>query len=398
MSEPRRIALLGPAYPFRGGIAHFLSHLEVGLRDRGHTTRMFTFTRQYPERLFPGKTQLETGPPPAVLPERVLDPINPLSWRRTVAAIRRFEPDSLVLKYWMPYFAPSFGYVARSLRGADVPSTFIVDNAIPHERRPGDIALGRYVLRAAANLVAMSDTVRNDIEGRIGVRVPVQQVLHPIYDNFGSPVPKSEARRALGLDDEAKLILFFGFIRPYKGLHVLLDAMPTVAARLPGRGGAQLLIAGECYGDDEAYRAAIARIPPGVVRWDDDYIPDEKVAHYFSAADVVVQPYISATQSGVAQIAYHFEKPMIVTSVGGLPEVVAHGEAGLVVPPLDAGALADAIVTYFEQGLADRFAARVRQEKVRFTWEPLYEAVESGGWRVERGTSKVEGGGWKVEG
>lgn len=379
MSAPRRIALLGPAYPYRGGIAHFLTHLEAGLRDRGHTARMFTFTRQYPERLFPGKTQLETGPPPAELPERVLDPVNPLSWRRTAAAIRRFKPDSLVLKYWMPYFAPSFGYVVRSLRRADIPSTIIVDNAIPHERRPGDIALGRYVLRAADNLVVMSDTVRTDIEERIGVSVPVQQVLHPIYDNFGSPVAKADARRALGIDDKGKLILFFGFIRPYKGLHVLLDAMPTVAARFPGRDGAQLLIAGECYGDPVPYRAAIARIPPGAVRWDDDYIPDEKVTLYFSAADVVVQPYISATQSGVAQIAYHFEKPMIVTSVGGLPEVVAHGEAGLVVPPLDSNALADAIINYFEGGLAEKFAARVRQEKSRFTWEPLYRIVEGGG-------------------
>jgi len=197
--------------------------------------------------------------------------------------------------------------------------------------------------------------------------------VHPMYDNFGEPVDRLAARRELGIDPTEKVLLFFGFIRRYKGLHVLLEAMPGVAARVPG---VKLIVAGECYGDEAEYRDAIGRSPEGVIRWDSEYIPDDRVAQYFSATDVVVQPYVSATQSGVAQIAYHFEKPMIVTDVGGLAEIVPDGEAGLVVPPDDAAALGNAIVSFFERALGGTFAAGVRRGKKRFGWGPLYEAVE----------------------
>jgi glycosyltransferase involved in cell wall biosynthesis len=374
MLRPQRIALLGPAYPYRGGIAHFLEHLDDGLSARGHTTRLFTFSRQYPERLFPGKTQLTPREAPIELPLRVLDSVNPFSWTRTATAIRDFGATGVVFNYWMPFFAPAFGRIARSLNRHGIRVVVVVDNAIPHERRPGDVVLARYVLRAANGLVAMSDSVCDDLRDTIGVKVPIRKVVLPVYDNFGSALSKSEARKLLGIPADERLILFFGFVRPYKGLNVLLDAMSHVSRRLPRT---RLLVAGECYGDDSQYRRAIQALPEQTVRWDDDYIPDERVAAYFCAADVVVQPYISATQSGVAQIAFNFERPMIVTDVGGLPEVVAHGEAGLVVPPSDAPALADAIVTYFVRGLEDSFAERVGAEKVKFGWDPVYDAIES---------------------
>lgn len=375
----KRFALLGPAYPYRGGIAHFLEHIASGLRERGHEVRVFTFTRQYPDLLFPGKTQMapdatadaaRTDP----VPDRVLDTLNPISWSRTASAIADFGADAVVLKYWMPFFAPAFGSVMRKLRRRGIPSVIVVDNAIPHERRPGDIVLGRYALRAAAGLIAMSESVRENIEKRIRVAVPVSQQLHPIYDNFGDQVSKAEARAALGVNPDVPLLLFFGFVRRYKGLDVLLRAMPQILEHLPN---AQLVVAGESYGDSDDYDKLIASLPDGAARWDADYIPDERVAAYFCAADVVVQPYVSATQSGVAQIAYHFERPMIVTDVGGLPEIVAHGEAGLVVPPADPAALADAVVRYFREDMEDAFAERVAVEKEKFGWEPFYESIES---------------------
>lgn len=374
MGDRRTIALLGPVYPYRGGIAHFLEHLGEGLQTRGHETRLFTFTRQYPDLLFPGKTQMATGPGPEQRAERVLDTLNPLTWKRTVSAVRKSGAEAVIFKYWMPFFAPSFGTVVRGLRKHGIKSVGVVDNALPHERRPGDVALGRYVLRAASGLIVMSDSVRRDLEDRIGVESTVKQVLHPIYDNFGVRMSKTEARRVLGIPEDQRVVLFFGFIRKYKGLHVLLQSMASVSGQLPGT---LLLVAGECYGDSGEYRDAIAQLPGGSVRWDDDYIPDERVVAYFCAADVVAQPYVAATQSGVAQIAYHFERPMIVSDVGGLPEVVAHGEAGLVVPAGEPAELAAAIVGYFENNLEAKFAPRVAAEKARYGWEPLYEAVES---------------------
>ncbi len=375
----KRLALLGPAYPYRGGIAHFLEHIGEGLRERGHDVRVFTFTRQYPDVLFPGKTQMapeasSEGAEGELIPDRVLDTLNPISWSRTASSIAEFGADALVLKYWMPFFAPAFGSIIRRLRRRGIPSVVVVDNAIPHERRPGDIVLGRYVLRAASGLVAMSDSVRKDIEDQIRVNVPVTQRVHPIYDNFGAHMSKQTARAALGIKADVPLLLFFGFVRRYKGLDVLLRAMPRILEQLPD---AQLLIAGESYGEADEYRKLIAALPGGAARWDADYIPDDGVGAYFCAADVIVQPYVSATQSGVAQIAYHFERPMIVTNVGGLPEVVAHGEAGLVVPPSDPDALADAVIKYFRERMEDALAARVAIEKQKFGWDPFYEAIES---------------------
>jgi glycosyltransferase involved in cell wall biosynthesis len=370
-SRPIKVALVGPFWPYRGGIAHFSRAMAEGLTARGHAVRAYTFSRQYPERLFPGKTQLEAGAPPADPAPRLLDTLDPRSWGRTARRIAADGAEAAVFPYWMPFFAPAFGTLARRLRRRGVTVLAVVHNALPHERRPGDRLLGRYALGACDGLVVLSDGVRHDVEALVP-RVPVRQVAHPVYDAFGDPVPKAEARASLGLPPGAPVLLFFGFVRRYKGLHVLLDAMPAVLARLPD---ARLVVAGEFYADEAALRARAAPLG-GAVRFDADYVPDEAVARYFCAADVVVQPYVSATQSGVAQIAFHFGRPVITTDVGGLAEGVLQGEAGLVVPPEDPAALADAVVRFFEEGLAARLSEGVRRARQRYGWDPLYEALE----------------------
>lgn len=370
-----KIVLLGPMYPYRGGIAHFLETMYWGFQERGHQVTALTFTRQYPEKLFPGKTQMETGqvehPVPA---ERILDTIGPISWYKTARRILREEPDVVIFKYWMPFFAPSLGTIVRHVRRRGVKAVAVVDNAVPHERRPGDRQLSRYLLSACDGLIVMSESVEQDVRS-LGVQTPTVRIAHPIYDIFGSAPPADEARSRLGLPQNTPVLLFFGFIRRYKGLQVLLQAMPQVIDALPD---VRLLVAGEFYEDAAPYRELIAQ--HGLeqhILLHADYIPSDQVPVFFSAADVVVQPYVSATQSGVAQIAYNFDKPLIVTDVGGLAEIVPHERAGLVVPPEDPAALAQSIVRFFREHMSEQLIAGVRQEKTKYSWDRLYEAVES---------------------
>ena len=367
-----RITLLGPAWPFRGGIAHFQAALARGLAARGHDVSQVTFRRQYPEVLFPGRTQLDDGPPPADLPiaAQTMDSLNPLSWTRTARHVADHGAEVAVFMHWMPFFGPAFGVVARRLRKRGVRVLAVVHNAIPHERRPGDVPFTRFGLGASDGLVVMSDQVRDDVEA-LGLEAPVEQVAHPVYSGFGDPAPSADARAALGLPADVPLFLFFGFIRRYKGLHVLLDAWAEVRRRVPE---AELVVAGEFYADEATLRAQAAALDG--VRLDADYIPDDRVGLYFSAASAVVQPYVSATQSGVAQIAFHFGTPVITTDVGGLAEIVPDGEAGLVVPPEDPAALADALVRFVEDDLAEALAAGVRRERETYSWDRLCEAVE----------------------
>lgn len=368
-----RITLLGPFWPFRGGISHFLVAMARGLTARGHVVRTATFRRQYPEVLFPGKTQLDGGPAPPDIPAapRLLDTLNPLTWVRTARCLGTDGTEVVVFKYWMSFFAPALGTVARLVRRRGAKVVCVVDNAIPHERRPGDLALGRYVLGACDGLIVMSEKVRADV-ARLGVEAPVRYVAHPVYDGFGPAVSSDEARRRLGLPLDAPVFLFFGFIRRYKGLHVLLDAVPDVLRRVPA---ARVVVAGEFYADEEALRAQVAPLAEAV-RLDADYIPDDRVSLYFCAADAVVQPYVTATQSGVAQIAFYYGRPVITTDVGGLAEIVPDGEAGLVVPPENPAALADALVRFVEEDLGETLAAGVRRERERYSWDRLFEAVE----------------------
>ncbi|WP_412069286.1 glycosyltransferase [Rubrivirga sp. IMCC43871] len=370
-----RITLLGPAWPYRGGIAHFQASLARTLATRGHDVSQVTFRRQYPGRLFPGTSQLDDGAEPDEPAPRLIDSLGPASWWRTAREVAASGTEVAVFMHWMPFFGPAFGTIARRLQARGVTVLAVVHNALPHERRPGDHVLTRYALGACDGLVVMSEQVRSDL-GRLDIDGPIQQVEHPVYDVFGPATPKAQARAALALDPDAPTFLFFGFIRRYKGLHVLLDAWPAVCAAVPD---AQLVVAGEFYADEDALRAQVAALggEAGGVRLDAEYIADDRVGLYVSAADAVVQPYLSATQSGVAQVAFHFERPVVTTDVGGLAEVVPDGVAGLVVPPDDAPALAAALVRFADEGLAERLAPGVARQRARFSWDRVAEAVEA---------------------
>ncbi|MEM1125066.1 MAG: glycosyltransferase [Bacteroidota bacterium] len=373
-SSAPRCVLLGPAYPYRGGIAHFTDTLAQRLRAHGQPTTIITFRRQYPAWLFPGQTQYEEGPPPAgaVPRHRVIDVLNPLTWWYAAQTVLREAPRRLVIAYWMPFFAPAFAAIAWLVRRRGVRVTALVHNALPHEARPGDRWLTRLFLRQCDAAITLSAAVAADVR-RLHPTLPVTERMHPVYDHFGETVPKHEARVALGLDTAAPTLLFFGFVRRYKGLDVLLEALPYVAERLPD---VRLVVAGEFYEDERIYRAQVERLGLGArVQMHDHYIPEEAVRLYFSAADLVVQPYRSATQSGVAQIAFHFGRPLVVTDVGGLAEIVPHEEAGFVVPPEAPEALAGAIARFYTEAWAERLTSGAERQAQRFGWGPVVQAV-----------------------
>lgn len=373
-----RIAVVGPMHPYRGGIAHFTEMTVEGLLERGHDVRPVSFSRQYPELLFPGKTQFEPDDDAPDVVEgapRLLDSVNPFSWVRTAWRLRSQAPDAIVFQYWMPFFAPAYGIVARIARWAGIPSFAIVHNALPHERHVGDAWLSQFFLRACEGHVVMSDAVAEDLKGLCRPGAAIRRIEHPVYERFGDPVPADEARAALDLPTDGPVLLFFGFVREYKGLHVLLKAFPKILEELPE---AHLLVAGEPYDDPERYRRLIGERDLGErVHWHDEYIPSGEVPIYFCAADLVVQPYVSATQSGVAQIATHFEVPMIVTDVGGLAETVPHEKVGFVVPPEHPPALAKAVIRFFQEDWTDRLVEGVRQRKHEQHPDRLFEALES---------------------
>lgn len=373
-----RIGVVGPVHPFRGGIAHFTEMTIDGLSKRGHEVRPVSFSRQYPKLLFPGKTQFEPDDeaPGAVRgAPRLLDSLNPVSWLHTAWHLWDQAPDAVVFQYWMPFFAPAYGVIARVLGWAGIPSIAIVHNALPHERHVGDAWLSRFFLRVCTGHVVMSDAVAGDLQSLRHPEAGVRRIEHPVYERFGDSMPVDDARAALDLPLDAPILLFFGFVREYKGLHVLLEALSTVRETLPD---VHLVVAGEPYDDPDRYRRLIREHGlDDCVYWHDEYIPSGDVPTYFCAADLVVQPYVSATQSGVAQIATHFEVPMVVTDVGGLAETVPHEEVGFVVPPEDPSALAEAVVRFFQEGWHDTLADGVRTLKERQHPDRLFEAVEA---------------------
>jgi glycosyltransferase involved in cell wall biosynthesis len=370
------IIIVGTAYPLRGGIAHFNALLATHLAKR-HTVETITFKRQYPGFLFPGTSQEERGGQLNVAPApQLIDSMNPLNWASVGRLIRRRKPDLLIFKYWLPFFGPCFGTIAATAK--QNPGTkvlFICDNIIPHERRPGDVLFTRYAFKRADYFIVQSDAVERDLlkyfPGSVYKKVP-----HPVYENFGATMPAEEARKRLGIST-GKVILFFGYIRAYKGLQVLIDAMRIVSNR-PGDDKVTALVVGEFYDDEQQYKSRVAEHHlTAHVRFISEYVPNDQVALYFSAADVVVLPYLSATQSGIAQIAYNFEKPLIVTNVGGLAEVVRDGETGYVVPPGSPEALAAAVENFYRPGTAEKFAAAVRVEKTKYSWDRIVEAIEN---------------------
>ena len=372
-----KIVILGPAWPYRGGIAAFGERLAREYQRQGHEVELVTFTLQYPGFLFPGKTQYSTDPAPEGMSiRRLMSSVNPFSWLRTGRYIRRQKPDLVISAYWLPFMAPCLGTVLRVAKGKGTRRVAILHNLIPHEHRPGDRLFSRYFVGSNDAFVTLSRSVLDDIDHfDPRKRKPRTYSPHPLYDHYGTTLDRAEACRLLGLEESHRYVLFFGFIREYKGLDLLLDAMSDPRLR---ELDVKLLVAGEFYGDPKPYHEQIARLGIGErVVLKTDFIPDSEVNRCFSVADVVAQPYRSATQSGVSQIAYHCEKPMVVTNVGGLPEIVPDGKAGFVVEP-DGKAIADALVRYFsdEETWRERLTAGVRDEKQKYGWDKLVAAID----------------------
>jgi glycosyltransferase involved in cell wall biosynthesis len=366
------ILILGTAYPLRGGLAHYNALLATHLAKH-HNVDVITFKRQYPNFLFPGKSQKETGDIGIPLKsELLIDSINPINWIRVGMLLRKRHPDVVIFKYWLPFFGPCFGTICRIIRWRRSTRVIaICDNVIPHEHRPGDRLFTRYAFGAVDAFIVQSETVERDLKSAVQ-NPSYRKVAHPVYENFGPSIPKTEARQRLGLTGE-KILLFFGYVRRYKGLHTLIDAIKIVKDSLD----VTLLIVGEFYENETGYREHIARIGiESTVRVISDYVPNEKVAEYFSAADAVVLPYNSATQSGIVQIAYNFDKPVIATDVGGLAETVVNDVSGLIVPPESPQALAEAIVRFYRENLETKLSDGARKEKIKYSWDDLVRAIE----------------------
>ncbi len=377
MFNQKSIIIIGPAHPLRGGLASYDERLARQFDSEGHRVSIFTFSLQYPGFLFPGTTQYSTEPPPADLDIQVcINSINPLNWLQIGNKLKKLKPEVIVVRYWLPFMGPCLGTILRRVKkNRHTKIVCIADNIIPHEKRIGDTVFTRYFVQPVDAFITMSEKVLGQLP-QFAAGKPARFVPHPLYDNFGDKISKSEARQHLGISSTENILLFFGFIRKYKGLDILLDAIkllshqPSTFSRKPFK----LLIAGEFYEDRKQYDEQITRLGiEGNLILKTDFIPDSEVKYYLCAADVVVQPYRNATQSGVTPLAYHFEVPMIVTNVGGLPALVPHGKAGLVAEPT-AESLAATIVDYFNRG-ADSFLPGLAAEKQQYSWAKMTEAI-----------------------
>lgn len=370
-----KLSVVGPTAPYRGGISHYNTLLCQALEDGGHDVRAFNFTRMYPELLFPGKTQLDASRAAIGFPsERTIDSVFPPSWRSTGKRIGKLAPDRIVFQWWHPFFAPSYAAVSfwarRYAPGAR--QVFVCHNVRPHEASPIDQGLLRLAYSRADAFVVHAAQER-DVLAELAPRKPAVVHPHPTYDVFRSgQLSRGEARQRLELDGD--VLLFFGYVREYKGLRFAIEAMPHILKRRP----VTLVVAGEFYEERAPYEARIKELGlESRVRLVDRYIANEDVAAFFTASDLVVQPYVHATQSGISQIAFGFDKPVVATNVGGLPEVIRHGETGFLVPPGDANAIAEAVLTFFEDGHQERMARAIRSDQERFSWTSLASAVLS---------------------
>jgi glycosyltransferase involved in cell wall biosynthesis len=369
-----KIVLISPAYPLRGGIAASSERLALEFQAMGHEVVIYSFSVQYPSFLFPGKTQYTDDPPPPNLHIKTcLNSINPFNWLLVARAVASEKPDQIVVRFWLPFMGPCLGTVLRFARffaAKRSKTTALVDNIIPHEKRFGDALFARWFVRSCDDFVVMSKSVGEEIKTFVSKNkeTAIRFAPHPIYDIYGPLMDQSEARKALGIAAQAQVVLFFGFIRKYKGLDLLLEALHHAPNTIA-------VIAGECYEDWSFYEQIIDRHNlKNRIILHKDFVPSDQVKVFFSAANIVVQPYRTATQSGISQIAYHFEKPMIVTKVGGLPEIVTEGTSGYVVEPTPE-AIAAAMRDFFEHKREDAYTEGVRIEKLRFSWRYLAEEV-----------------------
>ena len=375
-ANQKKIIIIGPAHPLRGGLASYNERLAKEFQQQGHVVSIYTFCLQYPSFLFPGTTQYSKEPPPSELDIRVcINSINPLNWFIIGNRIRKERPDLIVVRFWLPFMGPCLGTILRRVKkNKHTRIVCIADNIFPHEKRFGDKPFTHYFIKSIDAFITMSEKVLSDLR-TVEKNKPAKFVAHPLYDNFGGILPKEIAREKLGIQLDLKILLFFGFIRNYKGLDILLEAMHILKEKnLPQTSKIRLLIAGEFYEDRKMYDDQIARLDlKNLLILHTDFIPDSEVKYYLCAADVVVQPYRSATQSGVTPLAYHFEKPMIITNVGGLPSMVPDGKVGLVTPPT-AAAIVEKIIAYFDIGEA-HFLPGLREEKKKYSWARMTETI-----------------------
>ncbi len=371
-----KVVIIGPAHPLRGGLATFNQRLAKEFITEGHDCSIYSFSLQYPAFIFPGTTQYTDEPAPENMTiHTVINSVNPFNWFKIGNRLKKERPDIIIVRFWLPLMGPALGTILRRVRkNKHTKIVCIADNVIPHEKRFGDKPFTKYFLKSCDAFITMSEKVMSDL--RLFEKIkPAQLVSHPLYDNFGGILSKLEARKHLGLPENERIILFFGFIRKYKGLDMLLDAMSILKNLKPETSNIKLLVAGEFYEDEKPFQEQIEKLDIKdqlILRT--DFIPDSEVKYYLCAADAVIQPYRNATQSGVTPLAYHFEKPMVVTNVGGLATLVPHEKVGLVVEP-NPIAIADGILRFYQLG-EDYFIPHLRNEKEKYSWANLVKAIQ----------------------
>lgn len=368
----KSVVIIGPAYPLRGGLATFNERLAKQFMQEGLNTSIYTFSLQYPGFLFPGTTQYSDASAPADLDIKIrINSMLPTNWVSVSMELKKRKPDLIVVRYWLPVMGPALGTILRIVkRNRHTKVVCIADNIIPHEKRFGDKPFTNYFIKPVDKFIVMSDRVMADLK-KFDDAKPAVQVRHPLYDNFGENISKEAAREKLHIPAGEKVMLFFGFIRKYKGLDILFDAMKILQDK---GSNIKLIVAGEFYEDKKPFEEQIENLRiANSLFLHTDFISDSEVKNFFCAADMVIQPYRNATQSGVTPLAYHFEVPMVVTNVGGLPDMVPDGKVGLVAEP-NADSLAETIVRYFEKG-ESFFKPGLIEEKKKFSWEKLTAAI-----------------------
>ncbi len=364
-----KLVIIGPAWPLRGGLAAFDEKLAICFSEKGIQSSIHTFSLQYPSLLFPGKTQYSTQPAPqGINIKATINSINPFNWMKVGWQIMREKPDLIIVRYWIPFLGPCLGTILKIVhwnRHTKVIS--IVDNMIPHEKRLGDTLFTKYFASSIDGFVTMSEKVKNDV--KLFSHKPTLVSPHPIFDHFGSTIPTLQARTQLGLGENDKIILFFGYIRKYKGLDLLIQAMKDIRIQ---QLGIRLLVVGEFYDTAQPYIDLVNDLAlQNQITFYDQFVPDQEVTNYVSAADFIIQPYKNATQSGVTPLAYHFSKPMLVTNVGGLADTVPHLKVGVVTEPTSED-IANGIVQLYDLGAA-HFLPYIQEERKKYTWEQMTE-------------------------
>ena len=370
-----KIVIVGTSHPYRGGIAAFTDRLATEFAKEGVDIEVVTFNLQYPSYLFPGKTQYSDAKAPSGFSiSRKVNSINPLNWIKVGKEIRKKNPDIVVFTYWMSFFAPCFGKIARVIKcNRHTKCIGLIHNMIPHERSLLDKLFPPYFVKAMDGFVALSQSVLDDVKTLDKHNKPKCFVPHPLYDHFGEIIERNEAKKHLNLDANYRYLLFFGLVRAYKGLDLLIDAFADERLR---NYTVKLIVAGEFYDDPKPYLAKIEKHNlQDCIIIVNQYISDDDVKYYFNASDIVVQPYKSATQSGVTQVAYHFEKPILVTNVGGLGEIIPNGKVGYVVER-NPSSIADALVDFYENNRFDAFVEGVKEEKKKYQWSNMTNAMK----------------------